>query len=48
MLCKRVRCTGGERAHPVTKDGEANDFKRGEDAVGKVCQGPDSGFFICD
>lgn len=31
------------------KDGEADDFKREEDAVGKVCRGLDSGvFFICD
>lgn len=39
---------GGERAHPVMKDGEADDFKREEDAAGKVCRGLDSGFLICD
>lgn len=34
---RRLQCTGREQARPVMKDGEADDFKREEDAVGKVC-----------
>lgn len=48
MLHKRLWRTGREQAHPVLKDGGADDFKREEDAAGKVRRGLNSGFFICD
>lgn len=46
MLRRRLGRSRRARAHPVMKDREADDFKREEDAVGKVCRGLDSVFFF--
>lgn len=45
MLCERLWHTGRGRAHPVMKDGEADDFKREEDAVRRCAEVWILGFF---